>query len=400
MNVSTEHRYTLALLLALTGTSAFSLQFFVPAMPDLVGIFETTPAMVQLTLTLFMLTYGIFQAVYGPLSDRFGRKPVLLVAIVIYVAGSFLGAAASSIEMVIVARALQAVGAAAGFVLVPAIARDVYGHGGAPRAMSYISMTNGFISAAGPLIGGLIHQYAGWRYGLLATGTLGVSMLVMTALYLKESGVVVRQRIAFAPILRGYVSLARKRGFLGYVLAVVSVNGVFYAFLAGAAFVAIDTLGVSPSGFGLFMIPAVVFFMTASFFSDRLAARIGTTRVILIGTLFTTAGAVGLLVVSLAGHQSVAALLIASAFMGFGNGQVLPSCIAEAVSFDPKLAGTASAWIGVSQMVVAALASQVYGFIHDGTTVPVALLMTILAGCALLSLVPIAQRDRVAAVGV
>jgi MFS transporter, DHA1 family, multidrug resistance protein len=188
MNVSAEHRYTLTLLLALTGTSAFSLQFFVPAMPDLVQIFETTPAMVQLTLTLFMLTYGIFQAVYGPLSDRFGRKPVLLVAIVIYVAGSFLGVAALSIEMVIAARVLQAVGAAAGFVLVPAIARDVYGQGGAPRAMSYISMTNGFISAAGPLIGGLIHQYAGWRYGLLATGTLGASMLVMTTLYLKESG--------------------------------------------------------------------------------------------------------------------------------------------------------------------------------------------------------------------
>jgi MFS transporter, DHA1 family, multidrug resistance protein len=187
---------------------------------------------------------------------------------------------------------------------------------------------------------------------------------------------------------------------MGYVLAVASVNGVFYAFLAGAAFVAIDTLGVSPSGFGLFMIPAVALFMTASFFSDRVAARIGTTRVILIGTLFTATGAVGLLVVSLAGHQSVAALLIASAFMGFGNGQVLPSCIAEAVSIDPKLAGTASASLGVSQMVVAALASQVYGFIHDGTSVPVALLMTILAGCSLLALVPIARRGRVAAPGV
>lgn len=392
-----DHRHTLALLLALTGTSAFSLQFFVPAMPDLVTIFKTTPATVQLTLTLFMLTYGLFQAVYGPLSDRFGRKPVLLVAIVIYVAGSFLGAAALSIEMVIAARVLQAVGAAAGFVLVPAIARDVYGHDGAPRAMSYISMTNGFISAAGPLIGGLIHQYAGWRYGLLATGTLGAVMLVMTALYLKESGSVVRQRVALMPILRGYLKLARTRGFMGYVLAVASVNGVFYAFLAGAAFVAIDSLGVSPSGFGLLMIPAVALFMTASFLSDRVAARIGTTRVILIGTLFTTVGAVGLLVVSLSGHQSVTALLIASAFMGFGNGQVLPSCIAEAVSVDPKLSGTASAWMGVSQMVVAALASQIYGFIHDGTTVPVALLMTALAGCALVAYFPIVRRHRVLA---
>ncbi len=393
MSDSETRRYTLALLLALTGTSAFSLQFFVPAMPALVGIFETTPAMVQLTLTLFLAAYGIFQAIYGPLSDRFGRKPVLVAAITIYIAGSFLGAAALSIEMVIIARVLQAVGAAAGFVLVPAIARDVYGRDGAPRAMGYISMTNGFISAAGPLVGGLIHQYAGWRYGLMATGALGVTMLIFTVLYLRESGTVVRQRVAIAVLARGYVALAKTRGFMGYVLSVASVNGVFYAFLAGAAFVAIENLGVSPSGFGLLMVPAVAMFMTASFFSDRLARRIGTTRVILIGTLFTATGAVGLLVVSLAGHQSVTALLIASAFMGLGNGQVLPACISEAVSIEPRLAGTASAWLGVSQMAVAAAASQIYGFIHDGTTVPVALLLTILGASALGGWVLIARRN-------
>ncbi len=393
MSDSETRRYTLALLLALTGTSAFSLQFFVPAMPALVGIFETTPAMVQLTLTLFLAAYGIFQAIYGPLSDRFGRKPVLVAAITIYIAGSFLGAAALSIEMVIIARVLQAVGAAAGFVLVPAIARDVYGRDGAPRAMGYISMTNGFISAAGPLVGGLIHQYAGWRYGLMATGALGVTMLIFTVLYLRESGTVVRQRVAIAVLARGYAALAKTRGFMGYVLSVASVNGVFYAFLAGAAFVAIENLGVSPSGFGLLMVPAVAMFMTASFFSDRLARRIGTTRVILIGTLFTATGAVGLLVVSLAGHQSVTALLIASAFMGLGNGQVLPACISEAVSIEPRLAGTASAWLGVSQMAVAAAASQIYGFIHDGTTVPVALLMTILGASALGGWVLIARRN-------
>ncbi len=140
-------------------------------------------------------------------------------------------------------------------------------------------------------------------------------------------------------------------------------------------------------------------FMTASFFSDRMARRIGTTRVILIGTLCTTMGAVGLLIVSLAGHQSIAALLIASAFMGLGNGQVLPACISDAVSFNPRLAGTASAWMGVSQMVVAAMASQVYGFIHDGTTVPVALLMAILAASALCAVVLIARRGPVSATG-
>lgn len=393
MSEAETRRYTLALLLALTGTSAFSLQFFVPAMPDLVAIFETTPAAVQLTLTLFMFAYGIFQAVYGPLSDRFGRKPVLLAALGVYVAGSFLGAAALSIEMVILARVLQAIGAAAGFALAPAVVRDVYGQRGAPRAMGYVSMTNGFISAAGPLVGGVIHQYAGWRYGLIATGALGATMFILVWIYLAESRTgVVRQRIDVGLLLRGYVSLAATRGFMGYVLSVASVNGVFYSFLAGAAFVAIENLGVSPSGFGLLLVPAVVMFMAASFFSDRLASRIGTARVILVGSACTASGAVGLLAVSLAGHQSVTALLISSAFMGLGNGQVLPAAISEAVSVDPKLSGTASAWMGVSQMVVAAAASQVYGFIHDGTTVPVAVLMTAMAGCAFAAYVLIGRR--------
>jgi len=139
-------------------------------------------------------------------------------------------------------------------------------------------------------------------------------------------------------------------------------------------------------------------FMISSFFAARWASRIGGGKVIFVGILFTTAGAVGLLVAALAGYQSFVVLLIASGFMGFGNGIVIPTSISEAVGVDPRLSGTASAWVGVTQMLISAGASQMYGFVHNGTLVPVAALMSVMAGFGIFACVLIGRRRAPAAV--
>lgn len=385
LNAPPEHRYTLILLLTLNAVSIVAMQFIVPAMPSLVGEYATTPAMVQLTLTLFMLGYAAFQIAYGPLSDRFGRKGVLMWATAVFVVGSFLGMVAPNIETLILARVLQSVGAAAAFVLPPAVARDVYGHDGAPKAIGWISISAGLAAGAAPYLGGLVHETVGWRWGMGLNGVLGIGILVACGLFLAESHpAALRRTVGLGGLARGYATLARSPRFMGYLLAAAFVNGVFYAYFAGGTFVAIDILGLSPSQFGLMTLPVIILFVPSAYFSVRLAARFGSTRIIALGTLITLSGSVGLFVAVLSGHTSVAAMLIASAILGWGNGQVIPNATAEAVNLFPKLAGTASASLGTAQMGMGAVASLLFGLMHDGTPTAMAMLM---AGMALAAFV-------------
>ncbi|MEQ8248833.1 MAG: multidrug effflux MFS transporter [Alphaproteobacteria bacterium] len=386
LNAPPEHRHTLILLLLLNAISIVAMQFIVPAMPDLVGAFATTPAMVQLTLTMFMLGYAVFQIAYGPLSDRFGRKGVLMWATAVFVVGSFLGAFAQSIEVLIVARVLQSVGAAAGFVLPPAVARDVYGHDGAPPAIGWISISAGLAALLAPYLGGLVHETAGWRWGMGLNGVLGIAILLACGFLLAESHPrALRQSVGIAGLARGYAALGRSRRFMGYLLATAFVNGAFYAFFAGGAFVAIEILGLSPSQFGLLTVPVVLFFLPSAYLSVRLAARYGATRIIALGTATTALGSIGLLVVALSGNLGVGALLVASALLGWGNGQVIPNATAAAINLFPKLAGTASASLGTAQMGMGAIASLLFGVMHDGTSTPMAALMAVMAAAAVLS---------------
>jgi DHA1 family bicyclomycin/chloramphenicol resistance-like MFS transporter len=376
-----EHRHTLALLLALNAVSIVAMQFIVPAMPDLVAVFDTTPAAVQLTLTIFMLGYAVFQVAYGPLSDRYGRKGVLMAATTVYTLGSFIGAIAPSIEILILARLLQSVGAAAGFVLPPAVARDVYGDSAA-RAISWISISAGVAALFAPYFGGLIHETIGWRWGMGFNGALGVVMLLACGLALAESHPVsLRRKVGLAGLARGYATLAGTPTFLGFVLATAFVNGAFYAFFAGGTFVAIEILGLSPSEFGLLIIPVIALFLPSAYLSVRLSERFGPVRVIALGA-------------ALGGAMSVELLLVASAFLGWGNGQVIPIATASGVGLNPALAGTASAALGTAQMGMGAVASLLFGLFHDGTPTAMAALMASMALAALLSCALIAAGRR------
>ncbi len=386
LNAPPEHRYTLILLLTLNAVSIVAMQFIVPAMPDLAAAFGTTPAAVQLTLTVFMLGYAVFQIAYGPLSDRFGRKVVLMWATAVFVIGSILGAVAPSIEVLILARLLQSVGAAAGFVLPPAVARDVYGPDRAARAISWISISAGIAALFAPYAGGLVHETVGWRWGMVFNAALGAAILAGCGLYLTESHPVAKRRkVGIVGLARGYATLACTPTFIGLLLAVAFVNGAFYAFFAGGTFVAIDILGLSPSEFGLLIIPVIALFLPSAYLSVRLSDRFGSLRVIALGTVVSFGGSLLLLWAALTGNTSVELLLVAAACLGWGNGQVIPIATASGVGLVPSLAGTASAALGTAQMGLGAVSSLLFGLFHDGTPTAMAALMAAMALAALLS---------------
>ena len=304
----------------------------------------------------------------------------------IFVIGSFLGAFAQEIEVLLLARLLQAIGAAAGFVLPPAVARDVYGQSGAAKAMSYISIAAGLAALVAPYFGGLVHEAMGWRAGMVIVGVLGILMLLSAVTVLEESHPVsLRTRINFSSLVSGYREVLRKRRFLSYFCALAFINGAFYAFFAGSAFVTAELFALSPSQFGLMMIPAVGCFIPSAFLSVRFAALYGSGLIISIGALITLTASGGLLFISIAGNLDVVYLVVASALLGWGNGQVIPCSVADAINLSPKLSGSASAALGTGQMGAGAIASLLFGFMHDGTAVPMALLMTLMAFAAFLS---------------
>jgi DHA1 family bicyclomycin/chloramphenicol resistance-like MFS transporter len=231
-------------------------------------------------------------------------------------------------------------------------------------------------------------------------GALGIAILMACWLFLTESHpAALRRAVGVAGLARGYAALARSQRFMGYLLAVAFVNGTFYAFFAGGTFVAIEILSLSPSQFGLLTMPLVLVFLPSAYLSVRMAARYGSTKIIVLGTLTTFVGSAGLLVVALSGNVSVVAMLFASVLIGWGNGQVIPNATAAAMNLFPKLAGTASASLGTAQMGMGAVASLLFGLLHNGTSTPMAALM---AGMGLLAFVScgliVASRQRTAPV--
>tara|TARA_B100000686_G_scaffold344358_1_gene426816 strand:+ start:566 stop:1759 length:1194 start_codon:yes stop_codon:yes gene_type:complete len=378
--LSDNHKHTLVLLLALNGISILAMQFIVPAMPDIQNTFNTTSSKIQLILTIFMLGYSISQVVYGPLSDRFGRRPVMIWSLIMFVVGSLLGAFAEDINILIVARLIQAIGAAGGFVLPPAVARDVYGPEGSRIAIGWISIAAGFSALLAPFAGGFIHETYGWRLGMILMALIGLIMLLLTYFFLNESNINSRIRsINFFLLAKNYKEVFYKKFFVQYFFGLALVNGVFYAFFAGTSFIASENLNLSPSEFGLMMAPIVIAFVPSAYLSVKLANRFSGSLIITIGSSFSLLSSLFIVFLALNNNISIFFLVIASIFLGWGNGHVIPIATSNAINLLPSKAGTASAALGTGSMLAGALASMIFGIFHDGTALPMAIIMTVMA---------------------
>lgn len=380
LNAPRMHRYTLPILLFLNALSIIAMQFLVPAMPDLQEIFETTPSNVQLTLTVFMFGYAFAQLFYGPLSDRFGRRPILLISLIFFIIGSVVSTFAFDITTLIFGRFIQAIGAAAGFVLPPAVARDVYGPYDSGKAISWISIAAGLAALIAPFAGGLIHENFGWRVGMALMGVIGLIIILIANKYLNESHEVSsRKRISFFLLFKTYKEIIFTKHLVSYLFALALVNGVFYAFFSGGAFIAADHLKISPSDFGLIMIPVVVFFVPSAYLSVRLSRYLSPVTAMLIGSFFTLMAGIFLFTYAIYYDVTVASLLIASAFLGWGNGQVIPIATAEAINLNPTQSGAVSAALGTASMLAGGIASLVFGYFYDGSPISMIILMMIMA---------------------
>ncbi len=367
-----------ALLTALVALGPISTDLYLPSLPAMARSFGAPVGEIQLTLSVFLAGFAAAQLVYGPLSDRLGRRPLLLAGLSIYVLASIACALASSVDGLIAARFFQAVGACAGPVLCRAVVRDVHGREGSARILAYLSSAVALAPALGPILGGFLEVWWGWRANLLVLCLYGASGLAAAALMLPETN---RHPDASAArpgrMLANYANLIGYRAYLGYVLCASFAYSGIFGFISGSSFVLVDRVGLAPSDYGFCFGAVAASYMVGAFSAGRLSRRLGIDRLILIGSAVTSLGGIGLAGIGwadlgLRGWPGASTIVAPMALYIIGAGLVLPNAMAGAIGPFPRLAGAASALLGFTQMAIAALVGIGVGHLHDGSERPMA----------------------------
>lgn len=365
-----------------------STDLYLATLPGLRRDFGIGVPQAQLTLSAFVVGFAISQLVYGPLSDRFGRRPVLLGGLLVYVASTFACLAATSIPMLVAARFAQAVGACSGAVIGRAIIRDVYGATGAARMLGYVTAGMAVGPILGPVLGGWIAPRYGWQGAFVVLAGIGAALLAAVALRLPESNAD-RDPLAtrLAPLVGHYRALVRDRRYVGYALTVAFTYAGIFSFVSGSSFVLIEVLGVAPEHFGLLFGGAVTGYVATNLVVARKALQVGVDRLLAAGIALCALGGTTMAVLALAGVHSAAAVVLPMLVFFLGAGFNMPSGMAGALAPYPKSAGVASALLGFLQMAIGAGAGFVVGRFHDGTPVPMALAICVAGWLAALAFV-------------
>lgn len=343
-------------------------------MPDIARAFGVSTFAVQSSLIAFLIAYAAGHLFYGGVADRFGRRPVLLWGLAIYVVASLACALAGSMGFLIFARILQGVGAAGSMVMVRSIVRDLYDRQQAARALAIISTVMVFAPASAPALGGYLHAQFGWQASFYFLAALGTVLFIYCALRMAETHQAYGSDLLsnLKAMALGYRVLAGERVFVAYSLNIGFISGAIFAWFAGVPIVLIDSYGVAPDDFGYLMLTGTsgAFFGYAS--TIWLTGRLGVNRMIVIGTAVGLVGASIYLALPLAGVLTPLAAIAPMFVFGIGLAMTFPNAMAAAVSVRPELAGTGAAINGLSQYGIAALTTLTVGALPSDTHLPLA----------------------------
>ena len=353
-------------LILLAGLAALTMNIFLPSLPGMARGFGVDYAVMQLSVSAYLGVSAVMQLVIGPVSDRFGRRPVILgglVAFLLATAGTLLAPTAG---WFLAFRMAQAV-VVTGMVLSRAVVRDMVPGPQAASMLGYVTMGMSLVPMVGPLIGGLLDEAFGWQASFGLLGVLGLGVLALVWADLGETGA--RSSGGFGAQLRLYPQLFRSQRFWGYCLAATFASGAFFAYLGGAPFVGGEVFHLSPATLGYYFAAPAIGYALGNFLSGRFSVRMGMDRMIWLGTMAGTLGlglATGL---TLAGVSHPVVFFSGIGVLALGNGLTLPNANAGMMSVRPELAGTASG-LGGALMIGggAALAAVAGALLHPGAT--------------------------------
>ena len=359
------------LLALLLGVQPITTDLYLPALPGLAADLGAGMGRTQATLSALIFAFGLSQLLLGPMADRFGRRPVLLGGLTLFVVASAGATLAGTIGGLVAWRALQGVGVGAAVVCARAMVRDLYVPSDGARVMSKALSGLGFIALASPLLGGLIATVLGWRAALAATGVFGLACLVLVALAMPETARTLNPAaLRLGPMLAAWRRILRNHAFLAWSLLVSCTYGGLFAFLAGSAFVFIDVLGTSRLACGLYIAGCSTSYIVGTFWCRRWLLRHGLVGAVRRGAAFTLAGGASMVVLAWAGVIGPWAIAVPQFLYAFGHGIHQPCGQAAVVGPFPTHAGAASALAGFMLAATAVAVGAWLGVAMDGTVLP------------------------------
>lgn len=375
----------IALLAACTSTGPIATNLFLPALPAIRADLRVDVAASQTTLSAYLLAYAIAILVSGPVSDRFGRRPLMQIGLAIFGLGSLVGVWAPTLPWLVAGRVVQAIGAATAMTVARAVMGDLFQGGQLASRMALLTLVMVIGTTISPLIGGAITESLSWHAGFWALGAMGLVLLLLTSALLPET-----RRRSGAVHDDGFVGATREMlahpVFFGYALQAGVIYGVFLVFIAVAPYLMTETLGRPATDFGLYYMLISAGYFLGNLYVTRFGTSASPHRVTAVGLWLQFASAAAGLGFVLAGMMHPAWLFGPMFPLAFGQGLALPHITARGISLAPHHAGTAASVMGFSQQAVAAISVQAMGFASTATALPVMLYCTIASGLALIPL--------------
>ena len=380
-------------LILLAGISALTMNIFLPSLPGMATYFGVSYATMQQSVPLYLALSALMQIILGPISDRIGRRPVLLGALVLFLIATLGTLLAPTAEVFLAFRMAQAV-IAAGMVLGRAVVRDMVADARAASMIGYVTMGMTLVPMIGPAIGGFLDEAYGWKANFALLLALGFLVLALCWADLGETAT--RRSTGLAAQMRQYRGLVASPRFWGYCLSAGFASGCFFAYLGGAPYVGTEVFGLSSSQIGILFALTAIGYAGGNFIAGRYSIRIGMNRMVLLGTMITTLGLALLAVLTQAGLSGPWVFFGLTMAMGMGNGACLPNANAGILSVRPELAGTASGLGGAITIGGgAALASLAGALLPPGSTeMPLVVLMLASSAASVLAILAVMARAR------
>lgn len=380
-------------LILMAGVGALSLNVFLPSLPAMADHFGVDYAVMQLSVSAYLAMTAVVQVTMGPLSDRYGRRPMAIAMVTIFVLASIGAIFAPTVTIFLICRLLQT-SIAMGFTISRAVVRDMVLQDQAASMIGYVTMGMSIVPMIGPAIGGALDEAFGWQASFWFLAASGAGLL---ALIIADQGETFTPRAGgFTAQIREYPQLLTSQRFWGYCLAAATASGTFFAYLGGAPFVGTEVFRMTPSELGVYFGAPAVGYLVGNGISGRFSVQLGVNRMVLLGAAITFGGLAGLLVLDLAGAHHPMVFFGAMVFAGLGNGVLLPSANAGMLSVRPALAGSAAGLGGAIMIGGGAALSVLAGMLLGvgGGALPLILLMLVSAAASMRCAMWVMRRAR------